>query len=95
MANKYNAATATKIKTLFTALRAAMGNIDVDYSASPGFRVTLTVTDDGQNVILETSQPSGQNNAFGAAATPTPPVYNPSGALQRVPPLVIPATDLP
>jgi hypothetical protein len=94
MANRFNSITATKIQTLVNGIRTYTG-VDFDFRPSPGFRITITVTDDGQTVILETQQPDGQSNAMGAAATPNPPVYNPNTPLQRIPPKVIPATSLP
>lgn len=94
MANRFNASTATKIQTLVDGIRTNTG-LDFDFRPSPGFRITVTVTDDGQTLIVETQQPGGQSNALGAAATPSPPVYNPNTPLQRVPPKVIPATSLP
>jgi len=88
MANQFNANCPAKIQTLLNSIRSALNGVDMDFKDAVGCRITLTVSPDGQVVILETmSADQGQSNRFGPADA--------SGRLTRVAPKSIPITSLP
>ena len=70
MANQYSAGTPAKIQTLLNAIRTALTvdgvPMDIDFKDSVGMRLTLSVSNDGKSVTIET-MPSdqGQSNRFG------------------------------
>ena len=93
MANQYNAGTHAKFQALVTAIQALLPTSQLpafDLASAPGFVLKLTVTADGQSLIVETvSADQGQNNSFGPADG------GPAGRLSRRSPLTIPAALMP
>jgi len=86
MADKYNSGTNADIQTAMSAITTALG-IEMDFTDSPGFELKIAVTPDGQSITVQgTPSGAGQSNPFGAEV---------GGRNPRVPPLQIPAEDLP
>lgn len=68
MANKFNAATNSKLSALVTTITTAIGNsLEMDFTDSAGFTIKLEVDPTGQNLAV-TAHPTGigESNPFGA-----------------------------